>query len=295
MTKKFWVGFITVGLAGSMFFTGAVVLKRRRIESDLARLAVQRAEQQRAILRAREALAEDDRAATAQQREQQEFEAVRKAALGAVHPEARQLDDGLILAQHHELRAKFERAGRNDLDDSYGALFRQWKLSPEKIEKLTGLMIRDAENALDLRGAAGAHGVDIYGPGAVTMRERQFAELLAAEQALLAPEEYQALQRLQRINAVRSGVDELSAAALFSAPFTATQIEQLTQTLAEASRTYQSGGAASWDAIDWDRALARAASFLSEPQLAGVRGYVDFYGLAAQHLPQVLKRDGATK
>jgi hypothetical protein len=63
-------------------------------------------------------------------------------------------------------------------------------------------------------------------------------------------------------------VDEVASFAAFSpTPLTEDQREQLTRTLADAS----GGEPPTLTGTDWERALTRACSFLSEPQRAGLQ------------------------
>jgi F0F1-type ATP synthase membrane subunit c/vacuolar-type H+-ATPase subunit K len=295
MIKKIWIVVIGLGLAWSLAGLGAAWRERHRLEAGLAGFARDREQRHAVTARASDALAEVERLAAAELREQQELEAALQARTAASEPKSPDSDTGLILTRDPALRARFERSLRHELNEMYAARFQRWNLSPEKSEALYALLIRDAENELDLRGAAGAHGFDADHPGAADLRRRQFEELLAAEKTLLAPEEYEALQQFQRIEGVRDGVNGLCAIALATEPFGPAQIDQLTQVLAEASRSYRDGGRATWETVDWADVLTRAPAFLSAAQVDDMRNYAHLWQLAANHLPKIFPRGSEGK
>lgn len=275
MTKRFWTVLLSLGLAVSCFEIAVSLLARRRADADNASLNEKLAQQREAMARARKSAADAQRLLAELPVDPPALE-VPPPATDAPAPPTPPADDGLILTHHPALRAKFEQSIRADLHDRYSPLFQRWQLSGDKVEKLLGLMIRDAESALDLQGAAAARGLDLDAPEGTNLRTRQFAELLAAEQALLAPEQYQALQQFQRMDGVRPAIAEIASAALFSGPLTSAQADQLAQVMAECSPEYQAGGRAQSDTVNWDDALPRVAAFLPEAQFACVRTYAHF-------------------
>lgn len=280
-TKRFWQVVVFGGFVVALTAAGITRARRQRIESDLTALAARSAEVHIAVAKNRDSLAGLEQRAADIERE------MRQPAAPAVVPESLPGDEGAILVRDAALRAKFEQFVRRDVEGKYGALFRQWKLSPEKRAALYALLVRDAETTLDLRGVAGAHGLDLSHPGATKLRTRQFEELLAAEKALLAPAEYQALQQSQRMAGIREGLEELASSMAPREPLRAVQFGQLQQLLAEASSAYQGGGRATWETVDWSQVLARAPAFLSEAQLAEVRGYAQFWRLIAGQMTRM--------
>ena len=284
MTKKISLGLIAFGLVALCGTIGLAGRTKRGAEAAIADLANKQAALQAARVRAHAAIARADRVAAALQAQLEQLGAGGTTrAEGETAPEKLLPDDSLILATHPALRAKFEQSVRGGLAGKYATLFRRLNLSAEQSEKILGLMIRDAENELDLQGAVQERGLKMTDPAAAKLRERQIEALHAAEQAVLGAEYLSALQQFERVDGVRDGVERLCRLTLFSAsPITGPQIEQLTQVFAEASRSYRSGGRAAWEGMDWDQALAGAAALLSKTQLAPIRAYAGMEQVAQQ-------------
>ncbi len=274
MTKRFWSALILVGFAVSIFEIVSTRHDRQRTNSEIDDLYGKLAQLRDATARAQASLDAAEKPLVEMPTKlspPHEVSPNTNAATALALP----ADDGLILTHHPALRAKFERSIRTDLQNRYAAFFQRGNLSNEKIDKILNLMVRDAENELDLQGAAAARGVDLDTPGGARLREKQWTELLAAEKAILTPEQYEEFQQLQRREGVRPAIDELTSVVLFTGPFTATQIEQLLQVMAECSPEYRAGGRAVADTIDWQEALPRTASLLPEQQYMGVLAYAN--------------------
>lgn len=278
-----------MGLAGlivALGVTGWAIQARLRLEAERdgwVKRSVEAAAKVRAgeetIARAR--VAEDELAAALKQIEtaQSEDEKARESATA-------EPDDGAILAAHPELRVKFERAVWANVNRKYAPLFARLALSAEQSEGVRQLHVRDVENQIDLEGVARTQGGKEGDPALDPMRARQWAELAEAEQKILGPEAFRALQEFKRGDELREGLEEVAGLTVFSStPLTQEQTDRLVAMLTEAGPGSGVGGKVRWEEVDWETAFVGAAAFLSETQLAALRAHVGLRQIA-QKLPE---------
>ena len=167
-----------------------------------------------------------------------------------------------------KLQNYFFASQRAELARSYGPFFRQLGLTPTQVARFQDLMIKRAEQDMDLQAVAQSQGLSPGSPALVTLRKQAEDELRSAQTALLGPTGYEQWQQYERTVGVRPVVQKfVGAAALEALPLTAQQAEQLTQILAEASPRYAKGGKANFSEVDWTVADRRLAGVFSETQL----------------------------
>jgi hypothetical protein len=162
---------------------------------------------------------------------------------------------------------------RARLVTSYALLFRMLGLSPVQIEKFQDIAVQREEQNLDLNAILSAEASantilssDTW--NAVTKLKAQAeTDYQVAQRELLGAAGFQQFQEYERTSAVRNIASGLAGAAVMAGiPFTAQQTERLTQVLANASDSYQSGGLASKETVDWGLVDTQAQQILSESQ-----------------------------
>ena len=175
---------------------------------------------------------------------------------------------GALIQRNPHLQALYLAAQRAHLDQTYGPLFRTIHLSADQIAKFKDIMNDHDGQILDLEATAASQGLPTSDPAIVAFRQQADQQLQAAETILLGDSGYQQLQDYNRSLPVRTLVDNIAGTLAFTAPLSAQQAEQLTQALAEASPSYQTGGNADWEAVDYAQVDQKAAAFLTAAQLA---------------------------
>jgi len=174
-----------------------------------------------------------------------------------------------LLAQEPKLQTLYLASQRANLATRYGPLFEALHLTPEQIAQFEDLILKRAENSMDLEGAMQALPGADNSRAATTLARQSEEEYRSAQIALLGADGYEQLRQYKRSGAVRFLiVDRLGGElAATETPLTAQQGEQLTQVLANANSQYRNGGVAMTDTIDWDAVLAQAPGLLSATQL----------------------------
>jgi hypothetical protein len=154
-----------------------------------------------------------------------------------------------------------------DLAITHGPFFRTHRLTPEQIEKLTGLLARHDAKLEDVAAVARARGLRPNDSAIVALRNEALSELRAPGTELLGESGYAALQEYERTVPVRAFVGKLAGlAALSDDPLTPVQAEDLTRVLSTASSTYVHGGTAVLGGVNWTQADAAALAILSPTQ-----------------------------
>jgi len=273
-------GWITgLGLLLAAGFAGWAWNERRQAAAEVADLLQSQATLAADLKRAQAVVDGAKRAAAAK------AAAASAPAPAAAPPKARP-DIGALLSAHPDLLAAFIKGIRGYTEQSYGALFSRLHLSPGQIDQLETLIVNGLENNLDLQSTAQAQGLANDDPVIKKERDQQAADLLAAEQALLGPDAYEAFHSATRAEALRGAVEQVAAMTQFSTtPMTGEQSQQLVQLMAQASGDYRDGKDASVNTVDWDTVMAQAPGFLTPTQVATLQGVAQenrFHVLAKQ-------------
>jgi hypothetical protein len=149
---------------------------------------------------------------------------------------------------------------------SLAPFFKARNLSPAQIEQFKDIMAQAAEIGLDLKAAEQVTGMSA--PSTVQQGYRN--EINGALTTLLGEEGIRQYRQYSRAAAAQDRIIATLAGELANtdSPLTAEHAVQLTQVLADASSSYQQGGAPTKESIDWNLAVARAHGVLSPQQLA---------------------------
>jgi len=160
----------------------------------------------------------------------------------------------------------------------YLLLTQNLRLTPDQTTRfLDNLAHRDAKTAALNAALRSAFGAPSQVPPAARESVRELrseisTDYLTAQQDLLGPAGYAQLQDYERALPAQNTVAALAgSAAITGSPFTPEQAQQLKQLLLQHSRTYQEGGRATTDDLDWDALNLEAQSFLSDPQMNVLR------------------------
>jgi hypothetical protein len=174
-----------------------------------------------------------------------------------------------LLAREPKLQALHLASQRANLATRYGSLLQALHLTPERTAQFADLMMKRAEQSMDLQGAIKTQPGADNERAAATLARQSEEEFQAAQTTLLGADGYEQLRQYERSLPVRSTVvDSLGEAlARTATPLTNEQAERLTQTLAYASSQYQKGGIATQATIDWETVLAKAPGLLSAGQM----------------------------
>jgi len=157
---------------------------------------------------------------------------------------------------------------RSHYEEDYRALADRLKLTDAQVGQLVDNLMKHYEQQLDLGVALEAQGFTDQATWA-KMREGAADSFRAQQVALLGETGYAAFEVYARTLPLRQFVDRVAGrAAVAGIPLTSAQGDALIDALAEASPTYRQGVAATIQGIDWDGALARAATELPAAQFA---------------------------
>ena len=261
--------------AGTLVIAPGVALHfaraARAAEADLAALKRQlaTASAERAVTRKTlaDALAERDQQQTALR----ELERKRTSAMRSTEPKPRIQRGPTIderLQKEPDTQVYWLASRRSEVAMKYRAFFRQAGLSAEKREAFHRAMIQRDEQVMDVDAIIRAQGLTRPDEPAAKMLAKADADLKATQRAVLGDDGFRQLQEYDRTSSLRDIVNGIAGGAVMVArePLSSQQAEQLLQVMANASPSYQRGGAASTSEIDWDVVDAQARTFLSPAQ-----------------------------
>ena len=164
-----------------------------------------------------------------------------------------------------------QQAFRANLKMYLGPFYQAQNLAPEQIERIETLITDHNAETMDTLIAANAQGL-VGSPSVNAMLKEQEGQFTAAATALLGEAGMQQFQNYQRAGAVENMVQSVANdVAMSSTPLSGPQAAQLTQILANASSSYQSGGEASQATVNWGAALAQAQGILSPAQFNSLK------------------------
>jgi hypothetical protein len=210
---------------------------------------------------------------------------------------SRQLDPRVgALVADPKLQALYLAAKRSRLDRIYDPLFKSLSLSPDQVDRFKAILLRREEQALDLVSAVPAAvqtnstagqwfdtslGLGVGGPSSnadvraakrlMTQADQSFQSAAAD---LLGADGYQQFTDYERALPMRTiAEDTASALATSENPLNPDQINQLTQTLAQASAAFVRGQTANLNMtqVNWTDAIQQAQTFLTPSQLTAFK------------------------
>jgi hypothetical protein len=167
-----------------------------------------------------------------------------------------------------QLWNEFIESKRVELGRLHLPLLQRLGCSEEQQRRFKDIMAASIARGADIGAAADAQGLPYSDPAITALRkkseEQQRAELLD----LFGPAGFQQFDAFERALPVRGFVDGLAVQVAAIAPLSAAQADSLERALAEANEPYRKGGRADPQAVDWEKADARAKEILTPMQFA---------------------------
>jgi hypothetical protein len=194
-------------------------------------------------------------------------------------------DPLIALAANSKLRDIYMKFFRSYTARRFGWMYPILGFSRTQIDRFEELRTEYEGDKIDLRTAALAMGLNLSDPGPTALGNQELARLLAALDTLEGPAAKEKLDQFFRMER-QPWISEMdNMIPVGSAPFTSAQVGQVVQILANFSPSYQNGGNADPNDIDWDKASTQAAAVLSSPQL-------QVFNAAAQeaHIHRLIKQ-----
>lgn len=222
-------------------------------------------------------------------RVRRDWEAGRTAPVSGAAPDSRQPlwpEEDRALQENASLQALYLRQTNAHLHWHYLPLYRALGLSAEAIAKIDAAGMREAERTLDFRLAAQAQGLTPDDPAVQADRKQADQEFQAELLGILGPEGARQYQQFVQTDRARSLVSRLAGTlATSDEPITAEQAGSLVQAFAQSTATYQGGGAADLNAMNWNDAFVNARQVLTPAQIAllqATQAYLEQSGALAR-------------
>jgi hypothetical protein len=180
---------------------------------------------------------------------------------------------GDLMAKDPALAQLFIKSLAARFDRNYGPLCRDLNLAPDQVEKLKRIRTAWLAQRQDIYDAASLHGIPEKDPSVVALLNQAQDQEKADELSLLGAAGVQQLQNYERMLPVRSNfVQTLAGTVAFTDPLSADQADQMAQTIANASPSYQKGleVADIWTGgnIDWATTDAKLQAILTPGQFS---------------------------
>jgi hypothetical protein len=177
------------------------------------------------------------------------------------------LDFRSQMAHDPKLEALQLAMNRARIVQNYGPLFQKLHLSSDQISKFEEIVAQHASQIADIRDTAVADGLSPSDPAIRALTQQANRDYQKQEQQLLGDSGYQDTQAYERTLAARLIVAGLAGNVAFTDPISPAQGDQLTQAIAEASQSYQKGGAVVLPTIDFDQVTQAAQGILTPSQM----------------------------
>jgi hypothetical protein len=192
--------------------------------------------------------------------------AAKPASAAAQEAKAKALADGQeFLATYGQSRDMLISIGKAQVARNFSGFIRSGAVTPAQIDELE---TRTSEHWLQSLAVA---------PNSVHPTDPNLSD--AELKGILGEQGFQQFQDYGRMQPLLGMVNDISSMSI-TAPLSIEQSTQLLSVLAGASSTYQSGGKANPQSIDWNQAMAQAQGVLSEPQFNALK--------AEAQLPQLM-------
>jgi len=159
---------------------------------------------------------------------------------------------------------------RATLAQKYRRLYQTLGLSLSQRGAFENLVTAYQEEMTDLKAVASADGQDSR-PEIDEIRKQEDDDFQAAQRALVGDAGFQQLQEFNRVLPVWNIVDGIDTNAFWPEPLAGAQSQQLAAMMANASSSYENGGPATPDSIDWNAVLPQAQGLLSATQFEGLK------------------------
>lgn len=125
---------------------------------------------------------------------------------------------------------------------------------------------------MDILYTADQQGVPANDSAVRSLMQQDRNEMMASDQAVLGDSGLRQLKQYNRALPVAWVVNQVAMdVALTPTPLSGAQADQLGQILANASATYQGGGAANAATVNWPAALGQAQGILTPTQFAALQ------------------------
>lgn len=168
-----------------------------------------------------------------------------------------------------------------EIAQRYRAFFEKQRLTTAQSEQCVLALLERDEQLDDLRAIVGSRELDTNDPSVVRLSHSIAEDFRREMIRVVGNGIYTEFVRYERTEPVRQMVDALAGdLALQGAPLSATQSDQLTQMLADASPPYQRGGTADPNEVIWPVVVPAAAQVLTPPQLEAFRNSAPRYPVA---------------
>jgi hypothetical protein len=150
----------------------------------------------------------------------------------------------------------------------FGPLGRQLGLTPEQSHALEQVAMEGQFRSHDLDDAIQAQGISPDSPEAKQLIQTQAQATQNEEIQIVGQANASALADYNRKAPMRTWILGLAGNIYANEPLTQAQADSAVQILADSSASYQSGGNAGLDDLDWTRAQSQLSSTLSAGQLS---------------------------
>lgn len=157
---------------------------------------------------------------------------------------------------------------RNGIRFNYGPFFRARNLSPAQAAEFEKALLRSDDDQNDAMAVMRAKGLPQNDPALGALVGKAVQEYQNTQTQLLGEDGYKALLEYERTMSIREVLGGIAASATVKGiPFPASQAEKLVQLMAPTSESYQKGGWATVEQVDWEVIDAQAEQFLTPEQL----------------------------
>jgi hypothetical protein len=245
----------------------------RRTAASLAELGEQRGQLDMSIRRARERVAARRQDAIALQNKINSAQPPKSTPGNS--PQAK--DPATLMASDQKLRSLYLKSFRALLAVRVAWMYQSLGLTQAQIDRFEEMAEAREDDIVTMKAAAIAQGLAQSDPGLAALQKQSEVQFYAAVASEVSVALSQALINLDRVEPVQEDATNMSflLAPLGTPHLTGWQEAQLGQLLASASTSYQSGGNADTNTIDWDKAYDQAAALLSGPQLEGFKTWME--------------------
>jgi RNA polymerase sigma factor (sigma-70 family) len=160
-----------------------------------------------------------------------------------------------FLAAYPQARPMLLEISKAQIARNFAAFFQKAGLTPTQIENMENQTAEQWIQTVTV-GPNGIH------PGDPQLPDDRL-------KAILGDQGFQQFQDFERVQPLQGFVRDASSMST-SVPITETQANQLLMILANASSSYQGGGKASPNTVDWDQVMVQAQGVLSAQQIAAI-------------------------
>ncbi len=189
-----------------------------------------------------------------------------------IKPIDRSANFNRAIERHADVRALALKAFRANLVVRFGEMYKSLGLTSEQIEKFEDMATAHEDDRETLYAAAAQQGLDPAAGNVLVLHDQYMNQYYASLGIDLSPAVEAAVQQLDsernRVGPLQSVVEAADMTIDVDAtPYSGRQRSDLVRMLAGLSPSYQAGGSADVDSVDWTAARTQAATILSGAQL----------------------------